>query len=46
VWLGEMDDRCLVVKLDTQGAPPLHYVIPFTLERWKGDKRAKPSGPS
>ncbi|UQR61596.1 hypothetical protein LRP30_32945 [Bradyrhizobium sp. C-145] len=34
-------DRCLVVKL-MAGADqdPLHYVIPFTLERWKGDKRA------
>lgn len=41
VWLGE-SDRCLVVKLTTeQGQDPLHYVIPFTLERWKGDKRAK-----
>ena len=41
VWLGE-SDRCLVVKLTTEeGEDPLHYVIPFTLERWKGDKRAK-----
>jgi len=41
VWLGE-SDRCLVVKLAAgQGDDPLHYVIPFTLERWKGDKRAK-----
>jgi hypothetical protein len=41
VWLGE-DDRCLILKLTTEEAKyPLHYVIPFTLERWKGDKRAK-----
>ena len=41
VWLGE-DDRCLIVKLTTEeGQDPLRYVIPFTLERWKGDKRAK-----
>jgi hypothetical protein len=41
VWLGE-SDRCLVVKLTAgEGQDPLHYVIPFTLERWKGDKRGK-----
>lgn len=41
VWLGE-DDRCLIVKFATgEGQDQLHYVIPFTLERWKGDKRAK-----
>jgi hypothetical protein len=42
VWLGE-EDRCIVVKLKagTEGAQTLHYVVPFTLEKWKGDKRAK-----
>lgn len=41
VWLGE-SDRCLIVKLmPDEGEGPLYYVIPFTLERWKGDKRAK-----
>ncbi len=41
VWLGE-HDRCLVVKLEaTDDTPSLHYVIPFTLERSKGDRRAK-----
>lgn len=41
VWLGE-SDRCLVVKLTAgEGQEPMHYVIPFTLERWKGDQRAK-----
>lgn len=41
VWLGQ-DDRCLIVKLGTgEGENSFYYVIPFTLERWKGDKRAK-----
>lgn len=41
VWLGE-SDRCLIVKLmPDEGEVPLYYVIPFTLERWKGDERAK-----
>ncbi|MBR1175387.1 hypothetical protein JQ617_15600 [Bradyrhizobium sp. KB893862 SZCCT0404] len=39
VWLGE-DDRCLIVKVG-EGENPMHYVIPFTLQRWKGDERAK-----
>lgn len=39
VWLGE-NDRCLIVELPS-GENPVHYIIPFTLERWKGDKRAK-----
>ena len=35
-------DGRFCVKLTTEeGEDPLHYVIPFTLERWKGDKRAK-----
>jgi hypothetical protein len=40
VWLGE-NDRCLIVKLTSGEGQAVHYVIPFTLERWKGDKRAK-----
>jgi hypothetical protein len=42
VWLGERD-RCIIVKLKaaSEGADVFHLVIPFTLERWLGDERAK-----
>jgi hypothetical protein len=42
VWLGEAD-RFIIVKLKamTVDKKPLHYVVPFTLEKWKGDTRAK-----
>ncbi len=38
VWLGE-GDRNLIIKLDV--APNRHYIVVFTLDKLKGDQRAR-----